>query len=91
MPEQEQGFGGPAAQAAPGCSRQHTDAVWLARAGQHGQSAGALWAVVSPTQHSRQSSGSSERSPQSSSVSHFHQKGMHLSFLQTNCDGETSL
>lgn len=39
--------------------------------------------------HSRQSSGSSERSPQSSSVSHFHQKGMHLSFLQTNCDGET--
>lgn len=35
-------------------------------------------------QHSRQSAGSSERSPQSSSVSHFHQKGMHLSFLQTN-------
>lgn len=38
------------------------------------------------SEHSRQSSGSSERSPQSSSVSHFHQKGMHLSFLQTNCN-----
>lgn len=34
--------------------------------------------------HSRQSAGSSEWSPQSSSVSHFHQNGMHLSFLQTN-------
>lgn len=34
--------------------------------------------------HSRQSGGSSEWSPQSSSVSHFHQKGMHLSFLHTN-------
>lgn len=46
-------------------------------------------AVPGAARHSRQSSGSSERSPQSSSVSHFHQKGMHLSFLQTNCDGET--
>lgn len=34
--------------------------------------------------HSRQSAGSSDRSPQSSSVSHFHQNGIHLSFLQTN-------
>lgn len=34
--------------------------------------------------HLRQSGGSSEWSPQSSSVSHFHQKGMHLSFLHTN-------
>lgn len=38
---------------------------------------------VSP-HHSRQSAGSSDRSPQSSSVSHFHQNGIHLSFLQTN-------
>lgn len=45
-------------------------------------------AVPGAARHSRQSSGSSERSPQSSSVSHFHQKGMHLSFLQTNCDRE---
>lgn len=34
--------------------------------------------------HSRQSPGSSDRSPQSSSVSHFHQNGIHLSFLHTN-------
>lgn len=33
----------------------------------------------------RHSSGSSEPSPQSSTVSHFHQNGMHLSVLQRNC------
>lgn len=40
--------------------------------------------LATPPGHSRQSGGSSEWSPQSSSVSHFHQKGMHLSFLHTN-------
>lgn len=49
----------------------------------HGAVPTAQGCWVTP-QHSRQSSGSSDRSPQSSSVSHFHQKGMHLSFLQTN-------
>lgn len=44
-----------------------------------------LTAKTSARLYSRQSAGSSERSPQSSSVSHFHQKGMHLSFLHTNC------
>lgn len=37
------------------------------------------------TKHSRQSAGSSEPSPQSSTVSHFHQKGMHSSVPQRNC------
>lgn len=41
--------------------------------------------------HSRQSAGSSDRSPQSSSVSHFHQKGMHLSFLHTNYRGQREI
>lgn len=35
--------------------------------------------------HLRHSSGSSEPSPQSSTVSHFHQNGIHLSVLQRNC------
>lgn len=45
-----------------------------------------LWKRLSynPHNHSRQSAGSSDRSPQSSSVSHFHQNGIHLSFLHTN-------
>ena len=34
---------------------------------------------------SRQSAGSSEPSPQSSTVSHFHQNGMHSSVPQRNC------
>lgn len=45
-----------------------------------------LWRCLSynPHNHSRQAAGSSDRSPQSSSVSHFHQNGIHLSFLHTN-------
>lgn len=35
--------------------------------------------------HSRQSAGSSDPSPQSSTVSHFHQKGIHSSVPQRNC------
>lgn len=38
--------------------------------------------------HLRHSSGSSEPSPQSSTVSHFHQNGIHLSVLQRNCKKE---
>lgn len=47
--------------------------------------------VIIFLKHSRQSAGSSDRSPQSSSVSHFHQKGMHLSFLHTNYSGEREI
>ena len=40
------------------------------------------------TEHSRQSGGSSEPSPQSSTVSHFHQKGIHSSVPQRNYIGK---
>src|SRR4029434_5948713 len=39
--------------------------------------------------HSRQSAGSSEPSPQSSTVSHFHQKGIHSSVPQRKWGGAT--
>lgn len=81
-------------EAEPSCSGWHRGAVGLLvpSKGQVAQPGSCdVVGCLQPPQHSRQSSGSSERSPQSSSVSHFHQKGMHLSFLQTNCKRGTSL
>lgn len=41
--------------------------------------------------YSRQSSGSSDPSPQSSTVSHFHQNGIHLSVLHRNLKKEKKI